>query len=73
MKPIDKAIFESGLNQAQFAKAIGYHESQVSHWVTERKPVPPRACLAIESLPGVTVTAHDLRPKIFVNPPKCAG
>lgn len=65
MTLIEQAISESGLNQSKFANAIQYHPSQVSHWVTNRKPVPPRACRAIELLPGVTITKHDLRPDIF--------
>lgn len=65
MKPISRAIKQSGLTQTEFAAEIGYSQSQVSHWVTGIKPVPPKACRAIEALPSVTVTRYDLRPEIF--------
>jgi DNA-binding transcriptional regulator YdaS (Cro superfamily) len=47
---------------AQLAKAISGHASDVSDWAREKRPIPPKRCVAIEQATAGKVTRKDLRP-----------
>lgn len=67
------AAFDS---QAAFAKTVGVHPAFVSHWVTGRRPVPAKWCIAIEEAVrsvGGDVSRHDLRPDVFGEAPARQG
>ncbi|WP_183283631.1 transcriptional regulator [Cupriavidus alkaliphilus] len=43
-----------------FARRIGVEPPTAHEWLTRRRPVPPRRCVAIES--AYNVSRRDLRP-----------
>ena len=65
MKPIERAIEESGLSQKALAEAIGVFPQALHQWVSGKRPVPAKHCIAIEIATGGAVTRHDLRPDVF--------
>lgn len=51
--------------QAKLAQELGITQSMVSHYVTNRYPVPPETAKAIEKITNGAVTRSELRPDIF--------
>ncbi|MBD9419840.1 helix-turn-helix domain-containing protein [Achromobacter sp. ACM04] len=49
-------------HQADLARSIGAHESDISRWANGSRPVPPVRCIAIERATAGAVTRRDLRP-----------
>lgn len=48
--------------QKQLGDRIGASQSEVSQWVTGRRPVPPKKAAAIERVTAGEVTRQQLRP-----------
>lgn len=48
--------------QQALAKAIGSSQSEISQWVTGRRPIPPKKAAAIERVTAGQVTRRELRP-----------
>jgi DNA-binding transcriptional regulator YdaS (Cro superfamily) len=49
-------------SQTGLAKLIGFAPSFVNQWVSEKRPVPVVACVAIERVTKKAVTRQELRP-----------
>lgn len=56
---LDRAIAIAG-NQEKLGEAIGSSQSEVSQWVTGRRPVPPKKAVAIERATGIS--RREFRP-----------
>lgn len=52
-------------SQVELAKLIGFAPSFVNQWVSEKRPIPVVACVAIERATGGKVTRQELRPDDF--------
>lgn len=52
-------------SQAALARAVGVYTSFVSHWATNRRPVPAKWCRLIEQATDGAVTRYELREDIF--------
>lgn len=48
--------------QLRLAEAVGVTQGQISQWVTCRRPIPIKQCVAIETVTGGFVTRKELRP-----------
>jgi DNA-binding transcriptional regulator YdaS (Cro superfamily) len=59
---LEKAIAKIG-SQAEFARLCRVSATAVWKWVQEKKALPPKHVLAVESATGVS--RHDLRPDIY--------
>jgi len=57
--------------QENLAEKLGLkHQSNVSQWLTGRRPLPAKHCRTIEQLTGGRVTRYQLRPDIFGTEPE---
>lgn len=65
MNPLIEKAIKACKTQKQLAKAVGVHQSFVSQWLNDERPVPPTKCRAIESATCGAVTAAELRPDVF--------
>ena len=55
-----------GCTQDELAKRLGLSApSNISQWITGRRPLPAAHCRKIEKLTGGQVTRYQLRPDIF--------
>lgn len=60
-KALQRAIDQIG-SQSLLAEEIGSSQSEVSQWVTGRRPVPPKKAAAIERVTNGKVRRRELRP-----------
>ncbi|AOH36864.1 transcriptional regulator [Luteimonas sp. JM171] len=63
MNAISRVVEGIEGGQAALARTLHVTPQFVSQWVTGKRPVPPRAALAIEEMFGVS--RHELRPDVF--------
>jgi DNA-binding transcriptional regulator YdaS (Cro superfamily) len=55
----------AGLSQEQFAERCEVHQTMVSQWLTNRRPISAKKALVIERVTEGLVTRHELLPEIF--------
>ena len=68
MNPLIGKAIKACKTQKQLADAVGVHQSFVSQWLNDERPVPPTKCRAIEIATAGVVTAAELRPDVFGEP-----
>lgn len=60
-----KYLDHAELSQEEFAKLCDVHQTMVSQWLTNRRPISARKAIVIERVTGGLVTRHELLPDIF--------
>ncbi len=66
-KLIQQYIDSKKLNQTGFAELAEVPQGMVSYWVQGKRPVSPKAALAIERNTEGALSRFDLCPQVFQN------
>ena len=60
-------VTQSGLTQAEIAKAAGAHPVLIHQWSSGKRRIPADRVLAVAKATDWKVTPHELRPDIYPN------
>jgi DNA-binding transcriptional regulator YdaS (Cro superfamily) len=63
MNTLSEALGRIGMQQADLARAVGVHRSQVTRWIKWGMPVPERLVADVERATGIP--RQELRPDLY--------